>query len=261
MNVFKLTRRVLLVTILALAAASSAGLQAQQKKEIIVSAAASLRDAFQELGVIYEKRTGVRPNFNFAASGVLQQQIELGAPADVFASAGQEQMDELQGKGLLLAGSRRDFTANTLVLVVSLKSKLVIKSIQDIADPKVGRIAIGNTKTVPAGQYAQESLKAMKLWDTVQSRLIPCESVRQVLDYVSRGEVDAGFVYTSDAAGAKNKVRVVAEAPKETHKPITYPIAVLKDSTNIDAARKFIDLTLSGTGKDILDKYSFANPE
>jgi molybdate transport system substrate-binding protein len=261
MNVFKLTWRIFLVAALALAVVSSPGLRAQQRREIIVSAAASLRDAFTEIGAIYEKRTGVRPSFNFGASGALQQQIEAGAPADVFASAGQQQMDELQAKGLIINGTRRNFTANTLVLIVSAKSRLGIKSIEDIANPKIGRIAIVNPKTSPAGQYTQESLTALKLWDKVQSRMIPGETVRQVLDYVSRDEVDAGFVYTSDAASARNKIRVVAEAPKDTHEQITYPIAVLRDSTNADAARKFIDLTLSGTGKDILGKYSFIEVE
>ena len=234
---------------------------AQQKKEITVSAAASLRDAFVELGAVYEKQTGVKPNFNFAASGVLQQQIETGAPVDVFASAGQQQMDAVQKKGLLLDETRQDFTGNSLVLIVPANSKLGIKSFQDIAEDKVGRIAIGNPKTVPAGQYAQDSLTAMKLWDKLQPRFIPAENVRQVLDYVSRDEVDAGFVYSSDAAVAEGKIRVVARAPKETHEPITYPIAVLKDSGDKDAAVKFVELTQSKTGKDILEKYGFANPQ
>ena len=265
MNGLIKTRRILLVTILAAATAAAlvvtaSGAYAQGKGEIIVSAAASLRNAFQEIGVIYEKQTGVRPNFNFAASGVLQQQIETGAPADVFASAAQQQMDNLEKKGLLLDGTRQNFTGNSLVLIMPASSSLRLKSFEDLTDAKVGRIAIGNPKTVPAGQYAQDSLTAMGLWDKLQSRFIPGENVRQVLDYVSRDEVEAGLVYATDAAVGEDKIRVVATAPKGTHEEIIYPIAVIKDSKNSDAAKKFIELTLSKTGKDILAKYGFTLP-
>jgi len=258
MSRFKQTRRIFLTVVLA-AVVSSSAVHAQQKKEIIVSAAASLRDAFLEIGAIYEKQTGVKPNFNFAASGILQQQIETGAPVDVFASAGQQQMDTLQKKGLILDETRKDFTGNSLVLIVPANSKLNIKSFEGLADAKVGRIAIGNPKTVPAGQYAQDSLTTMKLWDKLQPRFIPSENVRQVLDYVSRDEVDAGLVYASDAAISEGKIRVVAEAPAGTHELIIYPIAVIKDSTNRDDAVKFIELTQSKTGKDILAKYGFTD--
>ena len=257
---FRQTRRIFLMMVLA-AMVSSPAVHAQQKQEIIVSAAASLRNAFLEIGEIYEKQTGVKPNFNFAASGVLQQQIETGAPVDVFASASQQQMDALQSKGLLLDETRQDFTGNSLVLIVPVGSRLNIKSFQDLVEARVRRIAIGNPKTVPAGQYAQDTLTALKLWDTLQPRFIPAENVRQVLDYVSRDEVEAGLVYASDAVIAEDKIRVVAEAPAGTHEVITYPIAVLKDSTNRAAALRFIELTQSRTGKSILARYGFADPK
>jgi molybdate transport system substrate-binding protein len=232
--------------------------QAQAKKEIIVSAAASLKNAFDELGPIYERQTGVKANFNFAASGVLQTQIESGAPADVFASAAQKQMDDLQKKGLIAEATRRDFTGNSLVLIIPSDSKLKIKEFKDLAKPEFARIAIGNPKTVPAGQYAEESLTSLKLWDALQPRFILAENVRQVLDYVSRGEVDAGLVYSSDAAVAGGKIRIVTQAPKGSHQEIVYPIAAIKDSKNAAAAQKFIDLLLGKTGKGILAKYGFA---
>ena len=257
-NQTKRTFRAIIIA-LAIAAATVSGAYAQQKKEIIVSAASSLRNAFEEIGAVYEKQTGIKPNFNFAASGVLQQQIEAGAPVDVFASAAQQQMDTLEKKGLLLDETRKDFTGNSLVLIAPADSKLKINSFQDLIDAKVGRIAIGNPKTVPAGQYAQDSLTALKLWDKLQPRFIPAENVRQVLDYVSRDEVDAGLVYASDAAIAEGKIKVVAEAPKGSHEAIIYPIAVLKDSANSEASVKFIDLTLSKTGEAILAKYGFTN--
>ena len=231
---------------------------AQSKGEIIVSAAASLKNAFEELAPIYEKQTGVRAAFNFAASGVLQQQIETGAPVDVFASAAQKQMDDLQKKGLIDEATRKDFTGNSLVLILPADSKHKIDTFADLARPEFARIAIGNPKTVPAGQYAEESLTNLKLWEKLRSRFIMAENVRQVLDYVSRGEVDAGLVYSSDAAIAGDKISIVSQAPKGTHQEIIYPVAVVKDSKNSDAAKKFVDLLLGDTGRKILAKYGFA---
>ena len=245
---------------LAAALAMSGACAQKQPKEITVSAAASLKNAFTEIGEIYEKQTGVRLNFNFAASGILQQQIEAGAPADVFACASRKQMDDVQKKGLLLGETRRDFTGNSLVLITPADSRLDIRSFQDLSAAGVERIAIGNPKTVPAGQYARESLTALELWDKLQSRFIPAENVRQVLDYVSRAEVEAGLVYASDAAIAEGRVRVAAEAPKGSHEAIVYPIAVLKDSADSAAAIKFIELTQSETGQAILARYGFTKP-
>ena len=263
MSVVGQTRRKFLAIILAAAvfAISGACARKQNGDEITVSAAASLRNAFSEIGTIYEEQTGVRPNFNFAASGVLQQQIEAGAPVDVFASASPRQMDDVQSKGLILDETRRDFTGNSLVLVTPADSGLDMRSFQDLTAAGVERIAIGNPKTVPAGQYAQELLTALGLWDELQPRFIPAENVRQVLDYVSRGEVEAGLVYASDAAIAEGRINIAAEAPKGSHEAIVYPIAVIKDSKNSAASIKFIELTLSETGQAILAKYGFAKPE
>jgi molybdate transport system substrate-binding protein len=147
------------------------------------------------------------------------------------------------------------------VLITPTDSKLKIRSFQDLADAKAERIAIGNPKTVPAGQYAQEALTALKLWDKLQPRFIPAENVRQVLDYVSRSEVDAGLVYSSDTVVAEGKVRIVAEAPEGSVEAITYPIAVIKDSENSAAAIKFIELVQSKDGKAILTKYGFTDPK
>lgn len=251
-----ISRTALLLTVV-MGMAMQAG-WAQGNKEIIVSAAASLKNAFEELAPIYEKQAGVKPAFNFAASGVLQQQIETGAPADVFASAAQKQMDDLQKKGLIDEATRKDFTGNSLVLILPSDSKQKIVAFEDLAKPEFARIAIGNPKTVPAGQYAEESLTNLKLWEKLQPRFIMAENVRQVLDYVSRGEVDAGLVYSSDAAIAGDKIRIVTQAPAGTHQEIIYPVAVIKDSKNNDASRKFIDLLLSDTGKKIMAKYGFA---
>lgn len=225
--------------------------------EILISAAISLKDAFEEISSIYEKHTGVRARFNLGASGLLQKQIEAGAPVDIFASAGERQMDELQARGLVLAETRRNFARNVLALVVPKRSQLPIHSFTDLARPDVRRVAIGNPKTVPAGQYAREALTNLKLWDRLQSRLVLGENARQVLDYVARGETEAGIVYASDVSAAHGKIIVAAYAPKGSHSPILYPIAIVKDTSEHRNAQRFIDLVLGDEGQAVLGKYGF----
>src|SRR5512136_94773 len=159
---------VFVLVIAAVFASAAFSASGPEGKEILVSAAISLKNAFEEIGRLYEKKTGVRVRFNLGASGLLQKQIESGAPVDIFASAGEKQMDELQAKGLIFADTRRNFARNELVLVIPENSKLPIRSFTDLARPEVARIAIGNPKTVPAGQYAEEALNRLKLWDKVQ---------------------------------------------------------------------------------------------
>ncbi len=228
-----------------------------KSQELMVSAAVSLKGTFEEYGRLFRERTGLVVRFNFAASGLLQKQIESGAPVDVFASAGQQQMDELNRRGLLLPGARRDFARNVLVLVAARDSRSGIRSIADIADKRLERLAIGNPKTVPAGLYSQQALRKLQLWDKLESRLIPAEDVRQVLDYVVRGEVDAGLVYATDIPVAGGKVVYVEPVPDRLHDPILYPIAAIKDSRQPDAAKRFIELVLSPPGQAILKKHGF----
>jgi molybdate transport system substrate-binding protein len=226
--------------------------------EITVSAAASLKDAFRELSKQYQERTGVKINFNFGASGALQKQIESGAPVDVFASAGIPQMDALAAQRLIAPETRRDFVRNTLVLIVPADYAAGITSFADLGGAKVEKLAIGNPKTVPVGQYAEQSLTRLGLWQRLGPRLILAEDVRQALDYVARGEVDAGIVYASDVRATGDRVRTVATAPADSHDPILYPIAVVRSSSHQDTARAFIDVVMSDEGQRILEKYGFA---
>ncbi len=225
--------------------------------QILVSAAISLKNAFEEIGRIYQARTGVAPGFNFGASGILQKQIEAGAPVDVFASAGAKEMDELQAKGLILKETRRDFAGNTLELIVPAGQKPLVASFSDLSNPKLHRLAIGNPKTVPAGHYAEQTLRHLKIWDALQSRLILAEDVRQVLDYVMRGEVDAGIAYTTDVPISKGKVTVIARAPGSAHDPILYPITLIRDTRHRAAADRFIDVVFSTEAQRVLAKYGF----
>jgi molybdate transport system substrate-binding protein len=231
---------------------------AADNDELIVSAAVSLKDAFNEIAELYRKQTNAIVRFNFGASGTLQKQIESGAPVDVFASAGAKQMDQLASKGVIDATTRKDFAGNHLVLIV-LSARSGISSFSDLSKAEVKKIAAGNPKTVPAGQYTEQTLTQLKLLPQIQPKLIYAEDVRQVLDYVIRDEVDAGVVYSSDAQVAGDKVRVAAQAPDDSHDRILYPIAVLKESRKRDAARKFIDLVLSSEGQSILAKQGFVS--
>jgi molybdate transport system substrate-binding protein len=227
-------------------------------ENLTVSAAVSLKDAFNEIGGLYKSKTGKTVSFNFGASGALQKQIETGAPVDVFASAGAQQMDELAKKGLIDPETRRDFARNTLVLIVPKDSKLNLTAFSDLNKPEVQKIAVGNPKTVPAGQYTEQVFDKTDLKANLQSKLILAEDVRQVLDYVIRGEVDAGIVYGSDALIAGEKVHIAVRAPEDTHAPILYPLALIKDSKQKQPAQEFINLVLSPEGQAILKKYGFA---
>lgn len=226
---------------------------------LTVSAAVSLKDAFNEIGASYQAKTGKTVSFNFGASGALQRQIETGAPVDVFASAGKQQMDELAAKGLIETLTRRDFARNRLVLIVPQDSQLNLKEFTHLQQAEVKKIAVGNPQTVPAGQYAAQVFERLKLQNNLQAKLIFAEDVRQVLDYVMRGEVDAGVVYVTDARVAGDKIRIVATAPEETHEPILYPLALVRDGKQKAAAQEFLDFVLSDAGQSVLQKYGFAS--
>lgn len=234
------------------------GNTATETGALTVSAAVSLKDAFNEIAALYKTKTGKSVNFNYGASGALQRQIETGAPVDVFASAGAVQMDALAAKSLIDAESRRDFARNRLVLIVPSDSKLAPVSFADLSKPEFKKIAVGNPKTVPAGQYTEQMFDKLGLKTEIQPRLILAEDVRQVLDYVVRGETDAGIVYSSDAQSAGDRVRVSDARSEGLHSAILYPIAVVKDSKQKQAAQEFIDMILSAEGQRILSNYGFA---
>ena len=227
--------------------------------DLTVSAASSLSQAFREIVQAYEARhPEVKIALNFGASGALLQQLAKGAPVDVLASADQETMDLAQQQGLVAPGERRDFVGNRLVLIVPSDSKLNIGQLQDLAQPGVRRIAIGNPASVPAGRYAREALQAARLWPVLQARVIHTQNVRQSLDYVARGEVDAGFVYATDAALMPEQVRLVAQVPLDT--PIRYPVARTAGSLHGEQARRFIDSLALPGAQAVFARHGFLPP-
>jgi molybdate transport system substrate-binding protein len=227
--------------------------------DLTVSAAASLTNAFRELGPAFEAQNpGTAVVVNFAASDALLAQIARGAPADVFASADQEAMDRADAQKLLVAGSRRNFVSNALVMIVPGDSTLGLKAPADLHRPEVKRVAIGNPASVPAGRYTKSALEAAKLWSAIEPKAVLAQSVRQALDYVARGEVEAGFVYATDAAIMKDKVKVVATIPTET--AITYPVAAIDPSPNPVAARNWLAFLLTPAAQAVLARHGFGKP-
>ena len=227
--------------------------------ELTVSAASSLTESFRELGTAYEKaHPGTQVDFNFAASGVLLQQISRGAPVDVFASADETTMDQAQQQDLLAVGTREVFAVNALWVVVPPQAKAAPRTLRDLAGAGVQRIALGNPDSVPVGRYAKGALEAAGLWPSVQGKTITTQNVRQSLDYVARGEVDAGFVYATDAAIMPDKVRVQFTVP--TTKPVSYPIATINSSTQQVEAKRFVRYVQSPAGQAVLQRYGFSKP-
>jgi molybdate transport system substrate-binding protein len=227
-------------------------------QEITISAAISLKEAFAEIGKSFEDgQKGTRVQFNFGASGDLVRQILAGAPVDVFASAGLREMDELEQKGLTAPGTRVNFAGNTVVLVVPKASTLRLEAFSDLTRKEVKKMAIGNPQTVPAGRYAEQVLRSLQLWDPLKDKLVFAENVRQVLDYVARGEVDAGLVYATDVSTRVRHLKKVLPAPEGSHAPVVYPIAAIKNGKDERTARAFISLVVSAEGKRILERYGF----
>lgn len=239
----------------ALVAASGSALSA----EITVSAASSLTNAFKDIAAHFE---AAHPEhkvlLNFAGSGELLQQIAKGAPVDVFASADQDTMDKAQAQGLLNDASRKDFVRNSLVVITPIDSPLELKQLTDLQHNALQRLAVSNPDSVPVGRYSKQVLLAHNLWDALADKMINTQNVRQSLDYVARDEVDAGFVYATDAAIMADKVKVQFTVPLAT--VVSYPIAIIQESRAKELSQQFIDYTFSEESQAVLSKYGFSQP-
>lgn len=241
-----------------LLAAAAAGARAD---EITVSAAASLGNAFNALAPLFAAaHPGDRIRLNLAASGTLLQQLAQGAPVDVLATADAVTMDQAESKGLVAAGARHDFATNALVVVVPKAAPAAPRParLEDLKQPAFARIAVGLPASVPAGRYARAALEQAGLWNVLSPRFITAQSVRQALDYAARGEVDAAFVYATDAATMPDKVRVAFTVPTPTR--VRYPIATVAGSAHADAARRFVAFVASPAAQAVLTAHGFGPP-
>ena len=223
--------------------------------EVNVYAAASLTDVLKEIAVNYEKQNSDKIVFNFAASSMLARQITERAPADIFFSADEAKMDDLQKAGLIVNDTRRDMLSNSLVIVVPNDSRLTITSPEDLL-AKTQKIAIADPRAVPDGIYTKEFLSGIGLWDKLESKIVPTENVRAALAAVESGNVDAGFVYKTDADISK-KVKIAFSVPPEKGPAILYPIALVKEAKNKAAAENLLRYLQSDNARKLFERYGF----
>jgi molybdate transport system substrate-binding protein len=250
----------LLFCFLACLASFPLAIAAQDQTQITVSAAISLKDSLDEIGQKYEtSHPGTKLTFNYGGSGTLQRQIEQGAPVDLFFSAAEKQMEQLQQKGLVDAGTRRNIVANRLALIAPAANQS-LHGFDGLTDPRVKIVALGEAATVPAGMYARQTLDKLGLLAAVEKKAVYAKDVRAVLTYVETGNADAGIVYQSDAQGS-TKVRIVATAPADAHDPIVYPAAVIKGAQNAAAAQMFLTFLASADARSIFSKHGFLPAE
>ncbi|MDQ0220681.1 molybdate transport system substrate-binding protein [Peribacillus cavernae] len=230
--------------------------ESKEKVELTVSAAASLQDALTEIKENYEKKhTNIDLTFNFGSSGALKQQIEQGAPVDLFFSAAEDKFDELVQKDEIDTNQGVDLVGNELVLIVPKDSENTIADFTDLTT-QADKLAMGTPESVPAGKYAKQTLENLKLWDSLHNKVVYAKDVRQVLSYVETGNVNAGIVYKTDAL-ISDKVKIVATADKSTHDPIIYPVGVIKDTKHSEEATEFYEYLQGKEALDLLKQYGF----
>jgi molybdate transport system substrate-binding protein len=231
-----------------------------RRGSLLVFAAMSLKEALDAAVEGFESlHPGRAVTRSHAGSGLLVRQIELGAPADLFLSASPLEIDRLQRRRSIREESRTTFASNRLVVVVA-RGIEPPRRFADLGAARFNRIAVGNPRTVPAGLYAGQALRAVGIQDLVKPRLIIAEDVRQVLQYVARGEVDAGLVYRTEALHAGDGVVIGPEAPAGAHDPILYQGAIPAGAPHPEDARAFLDFLRGAEGQSILARFGFLPP-
>ena len=224
--------------------------------EITVFAAASLTDSLKQIAAVYEKQSGDKITFNFGASSTLARQIEEGAPADIFFSADEAKMDGLEKRDLIVKTTRQSRLGNALVVVVPINSALAIKSAADLTNAAINKIALADTKAVPAGIYARVWLENQQLWSIIEPKVVPTENVRGALAAVESENAEAGVVNKTDA-GLSKKVTIAFEVPATDTPKITYPMAMVKESKQPEAGKKFLDYLASEDAGQVFQRFGF----
>lgn len=228
-------------------------------ENVTVFAAASLTDALKDLAGKYEQQSGDTLVFNFGASSTLARQIEEGAPADVFFSADDAKMDGLDQKHRIVKETRKSLLGNQLVIVTAAREGAAIRTPQDLAQPAVTRLALGDPKAVPIGVYAKTYLTGLGIWSNVEAKVVATENVRAALAAVEAGNADASIVYKTDAAISKN-VMIVFEVPLADGPAIRYPAAVVQESAHQDAAKRFLDYLATDDAGSVFRQFGFIVP-
>ena len=225
--------------------------------EITIAAASNLTDAFQELGKQFTAETGIRVVFSFGATAELEKQIEYGAPFDVFASADVEHVDKLESKGMLTSGANKPYARGRLVLWIPPNNSIALSSIEDITHADVERIAIAKPDVAPYGRATVEALRALKLWAQVEPKVIYGQNVSQTKQYAATGNAEVAFLPL--ALVKPNEGRSI-EVDERLHQPIVQAMAVVKDSRQQEAARRFVDFVLSEKGQALLTRFGYRGP-
>lgn len=243
------------------AAVSQATKAPTEQVELLISAAASLSDVLKEIQPLYEKQNKqIKLNFNFGASGTLEQQIEQGAPADLFVSAATKNMKTLVDKQLIDASQQKTLLKNDLVVVVPADGKITVQKLGDLTAPTIKYLAIGEPQTVPAGSYAKEALTSAALWDSLQAKIVQGKDVRQVLTYVESGNAEVGFVYKTDALSS-TKVKIAFAVDPTTYTPVVYPAGIVKATQHSKESADFYSYLQGKEAQAVFVKYGFTIPE
>jgi molybdate transport system substrate-binding protein len=254
----RMTRRFWISLAVSAALASGIGPAAAQSRDVLVFAAASLKNALDEIAGQWQKETGKKVAISYAASNNLIKQIEQGAPADILSSADLDWMDYGQQKGLIKTETRANLLGNRIVLIAPKDSTLSLKvepGFDLAAALKGGKLAMANVEAVPAGKYGKAALEKFGAWDGVKGSVAQAETVRAALLLVSRVEAPLGIVYQTDAASDPG-VKIIGTFPENTHPPIIYPIAMTKDSNNI-AAQELLKYIRSPAARPAFQRQGF----
>lgn len=228
-----------------------------EEVEIIVSAAASLTDVAEEIKAKFNKKNPhITVTYNFGSSGKLSQQIQQGAPADIFMSASKKDMDFLSENSLIAEDSRFDFASNELVVITEKSKDIELASLEDIATLEVKNIVMGDTEATPLGRYGKEALQNIGVWEKIESKMVYLSDVNQVLTHVETQNAEIGIVFNTDAQRAEN-VKIMTKIDKDLHAPVIYPAAAIESSKALDAAQLYLDFLASDEGKSILESHGF----
>lgn len=224
--------------------------------EIVVSAASDLTGAFKEIGAMYEKESGDSVVFNFGSTGILAQQIEGGAPIDLFAAANKKYVEDLERKGLIIPETKRVYAVGKIVLATP-KGSAMLSSLQDLLRPEIKRVAIANPSHAPYGMAAKEAMERAGVWGKVKDRIVYSENIRQAMQYVETGNVDAAIVALSLSKGSDINYTLI---PQELYSPIEQAMTVIKAAKNEKKARDFADFVTSPKGRAVMERYGFGLP-
>lgn len=235
-----------LITMLSVASAS----------EILVSAASDLTGAFKEIGKMYEKESGNRVVFNFGSTGMLAQQIEGGAPVDLFAAANKRYIDELEKKGLIISETKRVYAIGRIVLATP-KGGVKLNSVEELTRPDIKRIAIANPSHAPYGMAAKEAMEKNGIWNKIKDKVVYAENIRQAMQYLETGNVDAAILALSATMGSDINYTPILQ---ELYSPIEQTLAVIKGGKNEKKARELAEFINGPKGRAVMDRYGFGLP-